>query len=91
MAREEDIGVLRRELLAICEWDKMLSYCLSGDTRKLYSEEVQSYKARVLRRRRATAWCRRVAPARAKCLPPQSDRPQPWRRDRPSGFASSRS
>jgi len=51
MAREEDIGVLRRELVAICEWDKMLSYCLSGDTRKLYSEEVQSYKARVLRRR----------------------------------------
>ena len=51
MAGKEEINELHRELVALSTWDKMLSYCLSGATPELYGEEVESYKARALRRR----------------------------------------
>ena len=47
----KNICDLRRELVAICEWDALLFYCLSDASRETIPRGVASYRARVVAER----------------------------------------
>jgi hypothetical protein len=51
MRSDEDISEPRREPVAIREWDRILSYGAPGAGGSGCREEIESYRARALRRR----------------------------------------